>query len=340
MKRAAIQRRVPRSWPARAHGLSLLEVMIALVLGLLVVAAAIGIFASNKATFRSTDSLGIVQETARTSFELMARDMREAAGNPCVNNLPIANVVVTNATSWWSNFTDWGATTRGYGATETFPSLSFGTGEGQRISGTEALQLISGDNNVSTISAHNTAGGVFTVNRNDHGIAAGDLVLVCNSRQAAVFQASAVNGANITYAASGSPGNCSINLGLVGVGEACSTRAPFEFAAPNSVLVRLNASRWYIANNPNGRPSLYHTRLSGGGVSNEEVAEGVSAMSVTYLMRTGVEYVPPATVGGNWANVIAARIALTLDGQPNTGTGGTPLQRQTIHVVSLRNRNL
>lgn len=332
--------RTPRSLPAQMQGLSLLEVMIALVLGLLVVAAAIGIFASNKATFRSTDSLGVVQETARTSFELMARDMREAAGNPCVNNLPIANVVNTNATSWWTNFTDWGATTRGYGATETFPSQSFGTGQGQRLTGTEALQLISGDSNVATITAHNTGGGVFTVNRNDHGIAAGDLVLVCNSRQAAVFQASGVSGANITYAASGSPGNCSINLGLVGVGEACSTRQPFAFAAPNSVLVRLNASRWYIANNVAGRPSLFHTRLTGGTVSNEEVAEGVSALNVTYLLRGGTTYVAPATVGGNWANVIAARIAMTLDGQPNTGTGGTPLQRQIIHVVSLRNRNL
>ena len=127
---------------------------------------------------------------------------------------------------------------------------------------------------------------------------------------------------------------------LDGVGEACSTRAAFEFAAPNSVLVRLNASRWYIANNPNGRPSLYHTRLAGGGVANEEVAEGVSAMSVTYLLRGSNDYVAPNLVGGNWANVIAARIALTLDGQPNTGTGGVALQRQTVHVVSLRNRNL
>lgn len=339
MNRAATLR-APRTLRSNVQGLSLLEVMISLVLGLLVVIAAIGIFASNKATFRSTDSLGVVQETARTSFELMARDMREAAGNPCVNNLPIANVVNTDATSWWSNFTDWGATTLGYGSTETFPSQAFGTDAGQRLTGTEAIQLISGDNNVSTITAHNTSGGVFTVNRNDHGIAASDLVLVCNSRQAAVFQASAVNGANITYAASGSPGNCSINLGLVGVGEDCGTRAAFEFAAPNSVLVRLNASRWYIANNPNGRPSLYHTRLAGGEVSNEEVAEGVSALNVTYLLRGGTQYVAPDLVGGSWANVIAARIALTLDGQPNTGTGGVALQRQTIHVVSLRNRNL
>jgi type IV pilus assembly protein PilW len=332
----------PKSPQARAYGLSLIELMIAMVLGLLVVGAAIGIFASNKQAFRSTESLGVVQENVRTSFELMARDIREAGGNPCVNTVPIANVVNSDATSWWSNFTNWGSTVQGYGATVPFPNAGFGTGAAARLSGTDAVQLISGDNDVVTISAHDTAGGSFTLNRADHGIAAGDLVLVCNSRQASVFQVGGVSGAVITYGAGGAPGNCSANLGLVGEGEACSTRAPFAYAAPNSVLVKLHASRWFIANNASGRPSLYQTRLSGSGPDTQEVAEGVSAMTVTYLLDDGTDYLPAnhASLAGNWARVIAARVNMTLEGTPNTGTGGVPVQRQLIHVVSLRNRNL
>ena len=42
------------------RGFSLVELMIALLLGTLVVAAAGGIFIANRQTFRSTDSLGRV----------------------------------------------------------------------------------------------------------------------------------------------------------------------------------------------------------------------------------------------------------------------------------------
>lgn len=323
-----------------AHGLSLIELMIAVALGTLVVMAAMTIFASNKAAYRSTDSLGVVQETARTAFELMSRDIREGAGNPCNFNLGIANVVNTNSSSWWSNFTDWGTTVRGYDSTVAFPDQAFGTATGVRLTGTDAIQLISGDNNVSTISAHNT-GGTFTVNRADHGITAGDLLLVCNSARAAVFQASGVSGTTISYGTTGTPGNCSINLGLQDIGEACSSRptASFYSADQPSAIVRLNASRWFIANNPNGRPSLYHTRLAGGTPATEEVAEGVSAMTITYLENGAgaTTYVPASSVA-NWANVVAARISMTVQGQPGTGVGAVPLTRDLVHVVSLRNR--
>ena len=96
-------------------GFSLIELMIALVLGLLVVGAATGIFLSNRQTFRSAQNLGSVQENARTAFELMARDLREASGNPCVNNVPIGNVLNGAAGNWYTNLVDWGAAMQGYG---------------------------------------------------------------------------------------------------------------------------------------------------------------------------------------------------------------------------------
>ncbi len=323
-----------------ASGLSLIELMIAIVLGLLVVGAAIGIFISNKQAFRSADSLGVVQENVRTAFELVARDVREAGGNPCVNTAPIANVVNTSAASWWSNFNAWGTTVQGYDGATAFPGGAFGTGAAARLAGSDAIQLISGGNEVATISGHDPAAGSFTLNRADHGIVAGDLVMACNSRQASVFQVGGVSGTTITYSTGGTPGNCSANLGLVGVGEPCGTRAAFEYAAPNSVMVKLHASRWFIANNPNGRPSLYQTLLTGSGVTTQEVAEGVNTLGITYLLNGAANYVGAGAVGGNWANVIAARIDMRLEGTPNTGTGGTPVERELVHVVSLRNRNL
>ena len=103
----------------RQGGFSLIELMIALMLGLLVVGAAIGIFISNRRTYQATEGVGRAQEGVRTAFELMSRDVREAAGNPCVNNLPIANVVTGAAGNWWSNLVQWGDAFRGVAGNET-----------------------------------------------------------------------------------------------------------------------------------------------------------------------------------------------------------------------------
>lgn len=324
--------------PRAISGLSLIELMVAIVLGLLVVGAAIGIFVSNRQTYRATESLGRTQENARTAFELMARDIREAAGNPCVNNLPIANVLNASTGSWWTNLNSWADTVRGFGPTEAFADAAFGTGTAARITGTEAIQILSGGDTVATISAHDTGGAQFTLNTTTHGFAAGDLLMACNSRQASVFQASAVSGATVNHAAGGTPGNCTSGLGLP---VNCAGGAVFQFAAPNSVMVPLHSTRWYIANNAQGIRSLYQARLAGGGVQAQEVAEGVQNLQALYLLRNGTDYVSAATVSATangWSNVMAVRIQLTIDGPERTE--GNPVRREMIQVASLRNRNI
>src|SRR6476469_6717620 len=95
MTRGSYMSRGPRS----AGGFTLIELMIALVLGLLVIAGAIGIFMANRRAYASTETLGRMQETARVAFELMARDVREAGANPCGSKIPVANTL--NTTSDW-----------------------------------------------------------------------------------------------------------------------------------------------------------------------------------------------------------------------------------------------
>ena len=316
----------------RMQGMTLVELMIAITLGLLVMGAAIGIFISNRQVYRAAENLNRVQEGGRVSFELMARDIREAAGNPCVNNVPLVNVVNGGTGNWWS---DMNASTalRGFDGGTVFPGGSFGTGTAQRLAGTSGLQLLSGDDNVSTISAHNVGSALFTVNTTGHGFAAGDLAIACNAQQAAVFQVSSVSGMDIGHGTGGAPGNSTINLSLDPANP-----DSYEYAAPNSVMTRLHATRWFIANNANGIPSLYQTRLGGATVTTEEVVEGVTAMNLEYLLRGGTNYVGAAAVG-NWADVISVRATLALRSPENIGTTGNPITRQMVQVASLRNRN-
>ncbi|MEG1682080.1 MAG: prepilin-type N-terminal cleavage/methylation domain-containing protein, partial [Stenotrophomonas sp.] len=202
----------------RQAGFSLIELMVALLIGLLVVGAAVGIFLSNRQVYRATEGVGRLQEGVRVAFELMSRDLREAAGNPCVNNLPIANVLNNSAGNWWSNIQSWDGALRGYDGSDTANGLTNGAGAGQRLAGTAVVELFSADDNAVGVSAHNAGSAIFTVNSGSHGIGAGDLAVVCNGKQSSLFQVSSIGGGGTTiaHAATGTPGNSSVNLNVSG----------------------------------------------------------------------------------------------------------------------------
>lgn len=321
----------------KSSGLSLIELMVALLLGTLVIGAAIGIFLANRQTYRTTDNLGRIQENVRTAFELMSRDVREAAGNPCANSVPLVNVINSAGTRWWTRLDIWGNAVRGYAGTVAFADAAFGTGSAQRLSGTDAIEILSTDNNVTTLQSHDTGGASILLNRADHGFVAGDIALVCNPRQASIFQVSSVSGSSIGHGTgSSSPGNCTSGLGMP---LNCGGGAVYQYPQPSSVMARLSASRWFIANNPSGRPSLYQARLTSTGPVSQEVVEGVTGMDITYLLDGANSYVNAAAVGANWPGVKAVRISMTFAGEPNSGTGGAALTRTLTQVVSIRNRN-
>jgi len=67
-----------RSFPEnrRQHGLTLVELMIAMVLGLVLVAGAIQLLVSNKQSYRLQDSLSRLQENGRFAIQLLSDDIR------------------------------------------------------------------------------------------------------------------------------------------------------------------------------------------------------------------------------------------------------------------------
>lgn len=328
-------------FPAAVKGFSLVELMVAMLIGLLVVAAAVGIFLTNRRTYAATENLSRVQENARFAFELMSRDIREASGNACNSGRGMAMVNVLNnpTTRWWS---DWqNGAIHGFGANEAFPDSAFGAAAGQRLAGTQALVLISGGNRSALVTAHDPAGFEFTVSNATHGFAPGDVLVACgpNSevtgvlRLGAIFQMTGAGGSTAIRhdSDSGSPGNVSGNLGL--------DNTEFTFA-PNTTISDLHAVRWYIANNGRGGRSLYQGILSAGGaVQNQEVVENVQSMTIQYLVPSADDYLDPEEVGTRWGEVSAVRISLQQSSQDRVGTNSQVLQRTVASVVTLRNRN-
>jgi type IV pilus assembly protein PilW len=335
--------------PDKVRGLTLVELMIAMLLGMVVVASASAIFISNRQTYRATENIGRVQENSRMSFEMMARDIRQAAGNPCNSaRMPIANVLNNAGTVWWS---DWAGGIVGYDGGVAMPGLAFGTSVGQRIAGTDAIELKSGgssSNTPVTVVSHNAPSAQFQVNTLNHGLQDFDIVMVCDFEQAAILQVTGAQpGTNTTIVHNqgvGTPGNCSQRLGFP---ANCAPNGPRKVFAENSMVVKLHAARWYIGRNPIGGNSLYRSILvnngAGPAIVNQEIVQGVNNMTLEYLSTSSIgpggAYVDASAVPANtWNTIGSVRVVLNLVSDDRIGTDGNQIQRNLTQTITLRNR--
>lgn len=350
--------------PRRAMaGVTLVELMVALVLGLIVTGAAMSLFLATRQTYVASESLGRIQENTRVAFELMARDLREAASSSCGTDLSAAVNVLNTPTSHW--YTDFGGGILGYDGTTPFADAAFGTGVGQRASGTEAVELKSAQSDGVTIKKHNPLAAQFEVNTKAHTLAIGDLAVACDPAHAAIFQVTnaspGVNATIVHQTGSGTPGNCSKGLGSP---LTCSspTGTSYQFGCAyggtdaskdcsldenkwSAFLAKLKAMRWYVGCNgrtacsePSGR-SLYRSRIvnTAGvlGVQNDEIVEGVTGMTLRYLMQGGSAYTAAAGIT-DWSKVVAIDMELRMAGADRVD--GATLERTLHHVVALRSR--
>ncbi len=299
---------------ARMAGMTLIELMISLLIGLVVLGAVAMIFLSSQQAYRTTDGLGKVQENMQFGFEMMARDIREAGGNPCDIDLPVANVADLGGANWWST---WSQPVQGYD----------NGGLTGSVAGTDSLQLLLVGDALANVSAH--AGTVLTVD-NAAGFATNDVLMVCDTKQLAVFRAGAITATSVSHS---NGGNCSNSLNVLPA--PCNAAAPAYLYPRNSVVSKLNGVRWFIAENGRGGRSLF--RILNGG-AREEMVEGVTDMQLTYLQDPATTTYQAAGGVSGWQDVTSVRIAFTVNSDSAVGTGNVPLTRQLEYVVTLRSR--
>jgi type IV pilus assembly protein PilW len=313
--------------PYKNRGFSLIELMIAITLGALVVAATIGIFSTNRQTYVAAENVGRVQENARTAFEIMSRDIREAAGNACDKDVTIAVVLNGTGTNWWDNWNN--------------PVFGFENGTGASAAGTDAIQLMSGSASTYTVSGHNANSAVISLNTSNHDLLANDILMICDQNRASIFQMSGPSATNATIVhntGSGSPGNCGKGLGI----PVCAPPQGTLYTYPaNSQVSRLSASRWYVGDNGRGGRSLFRLLLrNNGSAAPEEIAEGVRDMQITYLVNGVNQYLAAdAVTAAQWPAVKAVRLTFTIEGTERIGTDGNRIFRTISNTVTLRNRN-
>lgn len=359
--------------PSRmVRGLSLIELMIAMVLGLLVVGAAGGVFLANKRVYAATETLNRVQENSRVSFELMSRDVREAGGSPCGKDSQFVNMLQVPAGTFWETFGD--------GLRGTDGGSVAGTGSApvaNAVAGTDALDIYTGSGGGAgdyVITDQDTPSAVVGIKSASDptlaGLADGDIAIACNTSYTLIFQITSINGSSLKaghHGGSGSPGNCGQDFQFVAPTN-CSGASggnTYCFTKPNSatsaacdksddmpaILTKLGGFRWYVGDNGRGGRSLYKANFNMNVLTavptvgtREEIAEGVSDLQLMYRSTGSATFIGAAAVT-NWKQVNAVRIRVVAEGADGAlsgayvrGTDNQRLSRDFTHVVAIRNR--
>ena len=314
--------------------------MVAMVLGLIVIGGVIGVMMANKRSNDSNRGLNQVQETARTAFELMARDIRQSAGNGCDNPTRTSNLL-NAGTNWWQTW--WGMTGTDNGGADN--AVTAGSGIAQWVAGTDTIHLQGLQGAGLSVESANPGASTITIN-GDAQFTAGDIMIACDFDHAAIFQMTGwdPDTDTLTHADSGGTlGNCSGNLGFPAT---CGGTVPVYEYPENAQIGRLMAAVWYVGNN--GRPteggrSLYRRSLATGGLEvTEEMVAGVTDMQVEYG-ENGTSNIGTAVTVGNWANVNSIFIRLTAESADtrvttNPGVNNGRISRTFTYLVTLRNR--
>ena len=189
-------------------GFGLIELMVSMVLGLLVLGAAIGIFQSNQRSFNANEGVNRVQENARVAFELMSRDIRAAGGSACSS----ASVVETAGANS-SLFKDTPVT-----GTASEITVTSGDDSAYRVTGSTSQSVT-----IALPAGMSSAADAFK---------ASDWVLLCNARKTFVIQVDNVSANKVTF-------STELPASYVPTSD--------EFAPPDAVvLARLRSNRWYV----------------------------------------------------------------------------------------------
>jgi type IV pilus assembly protein PilW len=332
-----------RCFAPPARGLSLVELMVALVLGLLVAGFLLQLFVASKITYNVTDGMARAQESARYAMTLLSRDLRMAGAPPmCSGEEPELRNLVAQGSNGDVGFiiNAGGFFGLDYDGTETgpydFPLNGGGnTAAGQWgsfdfdglppalvgrvLAGTDVLGMSSmmpvpDITGCTNNNANQTALNVCDANdaQAGHPIGMGEIVVAvdCVAGVGDVF-------ANNTVGQAGNqPLNRSAGLNNSGVGNVNVTSWSTAFRE-NTEIYRNEVVYYFIGESAGStaerfRPALFRVRNCNtqDNCIFEELAEGVENMQIFFRRRGSNNLFTARNFPGPWTDVSAVEVDL------------------------------
>lgn len=327
-----ILKNLPMPTMPKQHGLSLVELIIAMALGLLLTLGVTQIYLSGNQTYRQTESLARAQESARFVSAIIQPDLRSAGSFGCLAQMgrPLDQVVdnrlngglpipITQAVQGWEfNSTAPGDTfalssTPSTPAANKWSSGTAGTAlpaslTGSVLSNSDVLIINSLAPISVPVNATNPQNGNSINLSSNSGLPANRIVLATlgDCSEGELFQKSNnANSSSITMAGGNvSPGNNGNNFNL----NYDSQTRVYEFTS----------TAFYIGTGTNGEPALFR-RLMTPLQTPQELVSGVESLQLLYGVNTSgneaADSYLPADQVQNWDRVVSVRFSVMTRGR-------------------------
>lgn len=332
--------------PKTQTGISIIEIMIALLIGLFLLGGLIQMFITSKQTYKVQDAMSRLQENGRFAMDFLVRDIREAGSWGCFSDTVVINSLLNTGTGTFDK-EKIKVAIEGEENKSTNPDV---------LPDTDTLTLRTStillDANGADVSVIKDTPSALEVSGNS-GIDKDDIVLVADCSAHDLFQVTAISSSNssdsITYAAvpknNQTPGNSSNKLS--------------KAYGPDAKLYKANFVSYQIRKGNSGQPALFKINGMGNGSDTQELIEGVENMQILYGEDFGGSNFPQRyTTADNsvdMTKVVSIKISLLVRSLEDNLTGvpisytfngvtitptDTRIRRVFSSVISVRNRLL
>lgn len=292
-------------------GFSLVELMVAMVLGLILIGGVIDIYLSSKQTYRMQDNQSRLQENGRFALQFLSKDLRMAGYIGCNNLATITPNIIANSPPVFAI----GNVVQGYDSgtwPATFPTKPTNLAPNTSV----ILARYASSSGVYIDQPLPSTAATIHVNANPYGWTAGAVLFISDCQTADIFRANSISagsgGININH----STGSNTANV----LSKAYGTDA--QVMAFSSYMYYLGSMAG--GNNTACPCALFRQQFTG---TPEQLVDNIRDMKVNYGVVTNsspytVKYVPACptnspscvsdTTSPNWSSVVSARVNLLM----------------------------
>jgi type IV pilus assembly protein PilW len=293
------------------RGFSLVELMVALTLGLIILSAVSMLFVSSKKTYTSQDRQARLQENSRFAMHFIIKDLRQAGHYGCVDeiNPNTVNNTLNSSTSFPYNAM---VPLEGLNnATGTwYPSGSTTLPSGI-LPGTDAIVIRKGDPDNATYlnTEMPNSSAVLKVN-SIAGFSDGDVIMISDCSSTDIMQVTQINTTDphlVHNAGSGTPGNF--------IQKLSKAYSP-STSGTGTTVMKFKTSQYFIATGASGNPALFRQD----NISNPvELVDGVENLQILYGKDTDGDKVPNIYLAAgdaglqsaaDWSGVVSVRVGV------------------------------
>ncbi len=337
------------------NGISMVEVLVALVISLFLLGGIIQVYIANKASYSFSNAISRIQENGRYSIDTMAQELRMAGFTGCAVTDPddeaAMDSLVNNLNPAGAGFDAVG------GDILSKPPLEGGVENGG-LNGSDSFTLRGPEpSNINVLPPYGSTSAQIFVTQ-PHGLQDDDIVVISNCRGADLFQISNIstsNGTLVHNTGVGSPGNYNPD-NCVGGNAHCLSQT----YGADATVYKIQEVIYSIAPGASGEPALWKSVK---GV-NLELVEGIEQMQLLYGVDTNGDQHPNQYMTGdlisdvktdpiNWYDVMSVRLMLLVRSESafvveapqtltyNGATANAPdrrLRQVFTTTIALRNR--